>query len=123
MAATGMVALMECIEYSEPDNIKAQYLADLIRESKYLIVRDQRIETNLVFWKVSTEYPLEFNPANLQNELMSRKLAIRITPLEGWMRLVLHKDITNSHIRVLVDTINNLLDAWVEREKDFRPRL
>lgn len=101
LAAPGLIALKEMTKRLKEDHDNAQYFADRLSEISGIEVAKDRLDINMIFFKVTDDRLLK-----LFTEEEMKKHDIIINPIEnGEMRFVTHYYINKERIDYVIDII------------------
>ena len=105
LAAAGLIALRTGIGRLEEDHRLAKVLAKALMEIEGIRIDFEQVQTNMVLIDSS---PMRISADDMKNEL--KNMGIKVSPRPPYIiRMVVHKDIKENQIPIIVDAINEVI--------------
>jgi threonine aldolase len=105
LASAGLIALRTGISRLERDHRLTKVLARALMEIEGIRIDYKQVQTNMVLIDSSV---LKITAEDLKNELKNRGIKVLAMPPYS-IRMVVHKDIRDSQIPIIVDAINEVI--------------
>jgi threonine aldolase len=105
LAAAGLIALNNLTERLEEDHANAQKLAQGIARLKGIVLKPELIKTNIIFFRL--EYQ-NIKPESFLKNLESQGIKILMIH-EGVFRIVLHREISETQVELVIKAITELI--------------
>ena len=105
LAAAGIIALNDLTKRLEEDHSNAQKLAQGIARLKGIVLKPELIKTNIIFFRL--EYS-NIKPESFLKSLESKGIKILMIH-EGVFRIVLHREISETQVELVIKAITALL--------------
>ena len=106
LAAAGLVALESLVERLKDDHKNAQFLAEQLASIKGIELDQTSVKTNIIFFQLN--HP-QIDGNKFLSTLEAKSIKILMTD-PGIFRVVLHREITRAQVKVVVQTIQSVLN-------------
>lgn len=106
LAAAGLIALKEMIERLDEDHLNAKYMADKLETIDGVKVIRDRLDINMVFFKLSSDIIEE---SVLVESLLEKGIKVNGTE-EGEYRFVTNNDVNKHSIDKLIETMKDIIN-------------